>query len=64
MPLRQKLLLISVEFDDEKTDLESIAHGLDRLMDTVKEAWPDVWEDYGGVRVGAVNLLSKDVRDY
>ena len=43
--------VVEVEYDAKKTDPDSLAEALDRLMETALST-PDILEDYGNPRVG------------
>ena len=44
-------LLLSVEYDETKTDAEAVATALDRLLETAMST-PDILSEYGPVDVG------------
>lgn len=43
--------VVEVEYDAKKTDPDSLAEALDRLMETALST-PDILDDYGNPRVG------------
>lgn len=49
-------LYLEVEYDDEATDPDSIAIGLDGLMETATST-PDILDDYGNPKIGEFFVL-------
>lgn len=50
--MAQATFTVTVDYDPDKTDAESIATALDILMETALST-PDIFEDYGNPSVGA-----------
>ena len=54
-------LYIDVEFDEQKTDTESVAAALDKVMSNGLATLLDCWDDYGGEpRVGRFLVMVDD----
>ena len=56
-------LTIDVEYDPEITDDESLASGLDRLMETALST-PDILDDYGNPRIGPFSIARPVPKTY
>ena len=56
--MRYAILKVVVEYDETKTDAESVATALDRLMETAMST-PGILEEYGNPDVGEF-LIDQD----
>jgi hypothetical protein len=58
MAEKKGFLKLPVTFDDQKTDLDSVASALDTLMETALST-PGILDEYGVVEVGPLVVESR-----